>query len=254
MIKITNQKETILITEKDLQEQLKQQGWIYEENDWGKKTFILECQNNPITTKQKCLYKQCQKTRKLGNYCWQHTDYLNNKIYPKKFLITSSKIQLNRTIEKSNSNTYSIPSIKQLLKKYVNSNQSWIDPFAGDGDIADVTNDIDSNSKAHYHIDALEFLRQYASNSMNGILLNPPYSFHQIYTFKKNNKTINLSPIDAIYKQADRLLKKNGLLIHFGWNSNGLGRKYGYLIEEILIVARGKHHNDLIVTVERKKI
>jgi hypothetical protein len=252
MIKLTNQKENIFLTEKELQEQLKNQGWIYEEDDWGRKKFIFECKDNPITTHKKCLHKKCVHPSELGDYCWQHTNYIDNQLPLKKYHNIQPKIKLSRINGQPNSDTYLIPPIKKLLDKYVLSNKNWIDPFAGDGDVAYITNDIDSNSKAQYHIDALHFLNKFTTNSIRGILLNPPYSFHQTYTFTKNNKTIYISPIDAIYKQVDRILQKNGLVIHFGWNSNGIGKEYGYIIKEILIIARGKHHNDLIATVERK--
>lgn len=254
MIKLCNLNKSIYLTEKELQEQIKSQGWIYNENDWGKKTFTLECRTNPISANQKCIHKKCINISNLGNYCWKHTDYMDSKINHKQLSTNKTKPILNRVFWTPNSNTYLIYPIKKLLKKYINSNKNWIDPFAGDGDIAEFTNDIDSDSKAQYHIDALQFLSQFPDNSMEGILLNPPFSFHQVYNFTKNKKIVNISPIDAVYKQADRLLKKNGLAIHFGWNSNGIGTEYGYMIEELLIVPRGRHHNDLIVTVERKKI
>lgn len=43
-----------------------------------------------------------------------------------------------------------------------------------------------------------------------------------------------------------------GYAITFAWNSNGIGKKYGFELQEILLVAHGSQHNDTIVTVEKK--
>jgi hypothetical protein len=43
-----------------------------------------------------------------------------------------------------------------------------------------------------------------------------------------------------------------GVVISFGWNSEGFGIGRGYQLEEILLIAHGSGHNDTIVTVERK--
>lgn len=43
-----------------------------------------------------------------------------------------------------------------------------------------------------------------------------------------------------------------GVCISFGWNSMGIGKKNGFEIIEILLVAHGGMHNDTIVTVETK--
>lgn len=48
-------------------------------------------------------------------------------------------------------------------------------------------------------------------------------------------------------------IELGGLAISFGWNSNGFGKKRGFEIIEILMVAHGGNgHNDTICTVERK--
>ena len=54
-------------------------------------------------------------------------------------------------------------------------------------------------------------------------------------------------------KEIGRILKPNGIVITCGWNSGGIGKKYGMEIQEILLVPHGGWHNDTIVTVERKK-
>ena len=48
------------------------------------------------------------------------------------------------------------------------------------------------------------------------------------------------------------MVKKDGIVITCGWNSGGIGKKYGFEIIEILLVPHGGWHNDTIITVEKK--
>jgi len=53
-------------------------------------------------------------------------------------------------------------------------------------------------------------------------------------------------------KEIGRITKNAGIVITCGWNSGGVGKKYGFELDEILLVLHGGWHNDTIVTVERK--
>ena len=53
-------------------------------------------------------------------------------------------------------------------------------------------------------------------------------------------------------KEISRIVKRGGKVITFGWNSGGIGQKYGFEIEKILLVPHGGWHNDTICVVERK--
>ena len=50
----------------------------------------------------------------------------------------------------------------------------------------------------------------------------------------------------------DLIAPKVKRVIYFGWNTNAFGKKRGFEIEEIMIVAHGGTRNDTIVTVEKK--
>ena len=50
----------------------------------------------------------------------------------------------------------------------------------------------------------------------------------------------------------DPLITPGGVVLSFGWSSNGMGLGRAYQIEEILMVAHGGAHNDTICMVERK--
>ena len=50
----------------------------------------------------------------------------------------------------------------------------------------------------------------------------------------------------------ERIVSDGGYVITCGWNSGGVGKKYGFLIQEILLISHGSWHNDTIITVDRK--
>lgn len=171
--------------------------------------------------------------------------------------MNSEHININRVWEMPNSNTFNIKAISNIIKKYAHG--CIIDPFANNSKIATITNDIDTQFETDYHMDAIDFLKRFAPNSIDTVLYDPPYSPRQISEcYKKLRLTVNMQTTQASYwsKQKEvigRIVKKDGIVITCGWNSSGIGKKYGFEIIEILLVAHGGWHNDTIVTIEYKK-
>lgn len=167
-------------------------------------------------------------------------------------------IKINREWAMPNSNTFSIKPIRELIERYLSG--TIIDPFANQNKLATITNDLDPQYDTDYHMDATEFLKMLDNNSADVVLWDPPYSPRQIMEcYKKLNMTVNMQTTQASYwskqkEQIARIVKPNGIVITCGWNSGGIGKKYGFKIIEILLVAHGGWHNDTIVTVERKTI
>lgn len=58
-----------------------------------------------------------------------------------------------------NSKTFSIKPIKELIEKY--SNGRIIDPFANNNKLATITNDLDEQYNTDYHMDALDFFKNF---------------------------------------------------------------------------------------------
>ena len=50
-----------------------------------------------------------------------------------------------------------------------------------------------------------------------------------------------------------RIMKRNGKVLSFAWNSNGIGKTRGFEIKKIWLIAHGSSHNDTIITLETKK-
>lgn len=163
---------------------------------------------------------------------------------------------LNRTWNMPNKNTFSIKVIKQIIQKY--SYGTIIDPFANQNRIANITNDIDIQYDTDYHMDATDFLEMFGDNSVDTVLYDPPYSPRQVSEcYKRLGMTVNKETTQNSYwrkhrEQIARIVRPRGIVISCGWNSTGMGMKYGFEKIEILLVAHGSQHNDTIVVVERK--
>lgn len=155
-----------------------------------------------------------------------------------------------------NSNTFSIKPIKELIHKYAFG--TIIDPFANSNKIATITNDLDPQYDTDYHMDALDFLKMFESESVDTVLYDPPYSPRQVSECYRNlGQTVNTQTTQASYwakqkEEISRIIRPDGIVITCGWNSGGIGKKNGFSIEEILLVPHGGWHNDTIVVVEKK--
>lgn len=166
-------------------------------------------------------------------------------------------MQINRVWQMPNSRTFQIKPIRAIIEKYARG--KIIDPFANSNKLATVTNDLDEQYDTDYHMDALDFLAMFENESVDTVLYDPPYSPRQVAEcYKQLGKTVNMQTTQAGYwgnqkAEIARIIKPGGVVITCGWNSGGIGKKHGFEIVEILLVAHGGWHNDTIVVVERKK-
>lgn len=151
--------------------------------------------------------------------------------------------------------TFSIKPIADLLREEIEGGV-WCDPYCGQNGkkYAQITNDL-----AQGGVDGVEFLKRIPSESIEGILLDPPYSLRQISEhykaagIKVTGWHTSAGNTSALKNEAARVLKTGGKAICFGWNSMGLGKKRGFQMERILLVPHGGRKNDTIITVETKK-
>ena len=134
--------------------------------------------------------------------------------------------------------TFTIKPFKELIENELGS--EYIDPFP-----------------YPFKQDAIEYLKTIEDSSENCLVFDPPYSQRQLREMYDNNGLSLDNPMNNSYwancrKEISRIIKKNGKVISFGWNSNGIGKKYGFEITKIVLVAHGSQHNDTIATVEMK--
>lgn len=179
----------------------------------------------------------------------------------KKVNQNRKKINTNISIERvwamPNKNTFDIKPIHDLIVEEL-TDGLWIDPFANKNKLATVTNDLSKEFDTDYHMDALEFMKMFESNSVDGVLYDPPYSPRQVSECYNNvGYNVTWDTTKASFwgnhkREISRIVKLGGKVITFGWNSGGIGYKYGFEIERILLVPHGGWHNDTICTVEIK--
>lgn len=158
-----------------------------------------------------------------------------------------------------NSKTFSILPIKNFIEEHIQGAKVIVDPFANDSTYGTITNDLNPEFNTTYHLDALEFMRKLDSGIADVVLYDPPYSVTQASqcykSYGKNKLSIGVSNAkywSLLKKEISRVVKKDGICISFGWNSNGIGMSNGMKILEILLVPHGGSHYDTIVTLEKK--
>jgi hypothetical protein len=157
-----------------------------------------------------------------------------------------------------NSDTFSLRPVAQLLDRWLTDSMVIVDPFARNSQRGTVTNDLNTETCAEYHMLAEEFVDCIECEA-DAVLFDPPYSPRQItecYQRVGRQATTQDTQNARLYKRVkdglDRMLKADGIAICCGWNSMGFGIGRGYELLEVLLVPHGAAHNDTIVTVERK--
>ena len=89
-------------------------------------------------------------------------------------------MKINRVWAMSNSHTFSIPPISELIDRYVGWGDVIVDPFANDSTIGTITNDLNPKFDTDYHMDALDFLKSIDTAYADVVLYDPPYSPRQV--------------------------------------------------------------------------
>ena len=154
-------------------------------------------------------------------------------------------------------NTFSIKPVRELIDRYWMEGVS-IDPFANTARLASVTNDLDPAYDTDCHMDATDFLQTFADGSVDIVLYDPPFSSRQVSEcYRRLGHTVNWETTQNSYwrrhkEQISRIVRPGGLVFSFGWNSGGIGLKYGFEKIHIRLICHGGHHNDTIAVVERR--
>lgn len=157
-----------------------------------------------------------------------------------------------------NSNTFQIKPIKEFVERNIKNCPVIIDPFANSCKYGTITNDLNPEYDTDYHMDALDFLKTFEANSVDCVIYDPPYSLRQVSEcYKGVGIAVTMETTQSSWRarhldEIARILKTGGVCLCFGWNSNGVGKKRGFEMQEILLVAHGGSKNDTICTLELK--
>jgi len=147
------------------------------------------------------------------------------------------QIKITREWAMPSKRTFEIKPIKRLIEKYHFGSVVTLDPFP-----------------FNYKEDAIIYLNNRNDNQYLFALFDPPYSPRQLKECYNNQGEYDTKSStwsnwkDLISKK----IKVGGIIISFGWNSNGMGKERGFEIIEILLVSHGGMHNDTICVVEKK--
>ena len=171
-------------------------------------------------------------------------------------------MKMSRVWAMPNKNTFEIPPIGAFVQKYMRGRGVSIDPFARDCTWATWTNDLNPDTMANYHMDALEFLKMLLGKKVKAdvVIFDPPYSPRQIKECY-DGIGLKMGQEDAWRtagwsKEKDviaQLLTDKGVFLQFGWNTLGMCTKRGFKIVEIILVCHGAAHNDTICMAERRE-
>jgi hypothetical protein len=173
----------------------------------------------------------------------------------------SNAVKMSRVWAMPHHETFSIRPIGDLVQRYISDSACSVDPFARNTTLATWRNDLNPNTAAEYHMEAVEFLKMLETEGVVAdlVLVDPPYSPRQVKEcydsigHKMQQDDALLGKIRKIRKAAiDAILAPGGIVITCGWNTVGMGKSLGYELLEILLVCHGSDHNDTIVTVEQK--
>jgi len=148
-----------------------------------------------------------------------------------------------------NKYTFKVPKIRQWVETFAEG--KVLNLFAGivELDLDEVRNDIRESMNADYHLDALEFVKQYKGKKFNTILLDPPYSYRK--SMEMYGGKI-MSPFNALKNEIPMILYDDGIVITFGYHSNVMGKSRGFKIEHILLMSHGGAIHDTIASIERR--
>ena len=170
---------------------------------------------------------------------------------PREEMKMDENIKFSRIWAMPNKRTFSIPPIAKFISRRLSVSQNSCDPFCGDTLLTKYRNDI-----RYSGIPSEIWLKQLASESMDLVLYDAPYSPRQL---KECYDDIGASLHDtksSVWKvwkeEIARITSKDGVVLSFGWQSSGIGKSLGFKIEEILLVPHGGNHHDTICVAERK--
>ena len=208
-----------------------------------------------------CNENRIPGAQRVGNY-WvipddaEKPEDARKKTVEKKKLINQN-VRIERIWSMPNKNTFEVKPIHDLIVEEM-TDGTWIDPFANRNKLATITNDLSEEFDTDYHLDALDFMKLFENASVDGVLYDPPYSPRQVSECYNNvGFNVTWDTTKASFwgnhkREISRIVKVGGKVITFGWNSGGIGYKYGFEITRILMVPHGGWHNDTICTVEVK--
>lgn len=171
-------------------------------------------------------------------------------------------MKITRKFANPSADTFDVPVIGEFVKSYLRNSKVSIDPFARNKRWATYTNDLNPVTGAEYHLPALDFLKELCRKGIKAdlVIFDPPYTRRQVKEVYEGiglGFTNNDSQYFSLNWKDEReiineILTIDGIVLSFGYHSNGMRFSGAYTDEEMLVVCHGGAHYDTICIAQRK--
>jgi hypothetical protein len=157
----------------------------------------------------------------------------------------SERMAMSRVWAIPNADTFDVEPIHNFVWKYLNKSKVSIDPFARNKRWATHTNDLNPETAADFHMEALEFIEALCARGIKADLAiwDPPYSLEQCSrSYQQVGRKVTECDTQIFGRWTEHrhalnsILSNDAVVLTFGWNSQGMGKKHGFELEELMLV------------------
>jgi len=166
------------------------------------------------------------------------------------------RIEYLRAAQRGRRDTHQTTYFQKIWAECISS-EWWIqpsvviDPFARNCPLGTLTNDLNPETLAHSHQDALEWLKGLESDIADFAILDPPFSDvanERIYGYKTNLYT-DPQYFKGVMMELGRIVKPGGRILRFGYTTSTLNRTL--VLERLYVVNFSSPRNDVLVSLFR---
>jgi hypothetical protein len=170
-------------------------------------------------------------------------------------------LKFSREWAMASANTFEVPPIRDFVMRYFRRSRVSVDPFARNNRWASYTNDLDPATQADRHMDAEQFLLDLSDRGVRAdlVIFDPPYSPRQIAEcYRGVGREVGMAETQSalLYQRVrdaiEPICTDEAIVLSFGWNSVGMGKRHDFQQLEILLVCSGGAHNDTICLAEQR--
>jgi hypothetical protein len=147
--------------------------------------------------------------------------------------------------------TFESPRIRTWVEN--NSIGKCLNLFAGRTklNLDEVRNDLDELALAEYHMDAVDFVKQWQGDKFNTIILDPPYAYRKAMEMYNGNYTSRFKILADIIPG---ILLSDNRVISLGYHSTFLGKRRHAELTTLCVFAHGGAQHSTIGIVEVVKL
>jgi len=148
--------------------------------------------------------------------------------------------------------TFEMKKLKQWTEK--NCIGNVLNLFAGKTllNVSETRVDLNKDMPADYYMDSYEFVEMAKEKGWkyNTIIFDPPYNLRKS---REKYNGIYTSELRKIKTLLPDILKENGRVISYGYDTTGMGKTRGFEKISLCIVNHAGDHNDTLCLIEQKR-